>query len=53
MKTKEQKLAEPPKSLGRYLMESKRQAQKEMIEEAQNNPQYIAIIKELKKANGQ
>ncbi|WP_158550018.1 MULTISPECIES: hypothetical protein [Runella] len=52
MKTPEQKLTEPPKSLGRWLMESKRQTQKEMQEEARTNPKYRAIIERLKKANG-
>ncbi|TAG21749.1 MAG: hypothetical protein EAZ32_04980 [Cytophagia bacterium] len=52
METKEQKLTEPPKSLGRYLMESKRQAQKEMIEEYQNNLDLQAIVAELKQKNG-
>jgi hypothetical protein len=53
MKTTEQKLTEPPKSLGRWLMESKRQTQKEMQEAALTNPKYQAIIDQLKKANGQ
>ncbi len=50
MKTTEQKLTEPPKSLGRWLMESKRQTQKEMQEEARTNPKYRAIIERLKKS---
>ena len=52
METQEQKPAEHPKSLGRYLMESKRQAQKEMIEEYQSNPKLQSIVAELKKKNG-
>ena len=52
MKTTEQKLTEPPKSLGRWLMESKRQTQKEMQEEYRNNPVLQAIVSELKKKNG-
>ena len=52
METKEQKPIERPKSLGRYLMESKRQAQKEMIEEYQNSPKLQAIVAELKNKNG-
>lgn len=52
MKTPEQKLTEPPKSLGRWLMESKRQTQKEMQEEYRNNPELQSIVAELKKKNG-
>ena len=52
METNEQKTIERPKSLGRYLMESKRQAQKEMIEEYHNNPALQAIVAELKRKNG-
>ena len=51
MKTTEQKLTEQPKSLGRWLMESKRQTQKEMQEAARTNPKYRAIIERLKQAN--
>lgn len=47
MKTPEQKLTEPPKSLGRWLMESKRQTQKEMQEAYKNDPRIKQIFEEL------
>lgn len=48
MKTTEQKLTEPPKSLGRWLMESKRQTQKEMQEAYKNNPKIKEVFERLK-----
>ena len=53
MKATEQPLTERPKSLGRWLMENKKQTQKEIIEESKNNPKYRAIIEKLKEINGQ
>jgi hypothetical protein len=47
MKTPEQKLTEPPKSLGRWLMESKRQTQKEMQEAYKNNPKIKEVFERL------
>lgn len=47
MKTTEQKLTEPPKSLGRWLMESKLQTQKELQEAYQNDPRIKQIFEEL------
>ena len=48
METNEQKPIERPKSLGRYLMESKRQTQKEMREKYKNDPVAQAIFERLK-----
>jgi len=48
MKTTEQKLTEQPKSLGRWLMESKRQTQKEMQEAYKKNPRIREIFEKLK-----
>lgn len=47
MKKTEQKLTEPPKSLGRWLMKSTRQTQKELQEAYQNNPRIKQIFEEL------
>lgn len=47
MRTTEQKLTEPPKSLGRWLMESKRQSQKEMQEVYKKNPKIKEIFEKL------
>jgi hypothetical protein len=47
MKTTDQKLTEAPKSLGRWLMESKRQTQKEMVEAYKANPKIKQIFERL------
>jgi hypothetical protein len=49
MKTVEQKLTEQPKSLGRWLMESKRQTQKEMQERYRNDPKIREAFERLSK----
>lgn len=49
MKTKPK---EKPKSLGRYLMESKRQTQEELKEMARTNPRIQKIYEDLERKNG-
>lgn len=46
MKTTEQKLTEQPKSLGRWLMESKRQTQKEMQEAYKKTREFEKFLKD-------
>lgn len=41
-----------PKSLGRYLMESKRQAEEELKDRYRNDPEFRAAIERLKEING-
>jgi hypothetical protein len=47
----ETKPREKPKSLGRYLMESKRQTQEEMQERYRTDPEFRAIFERLKEKN--